>query len=336
MVHLYAILSDIHANFEALEAVERDARAMARQERIPPKNLRFISLGDVVDYGPRPNECMAWVEENVTLAIQGNHDRNVAAPEYEAPDGSINQDYWPITLWTRRTLKKQYKQLLGVWKESAASPSLPGLDRFILFHGNLRFKDQHIKSSGDARPNLEEIEERGFPWGMFGHTHYQGYFTLKADIEAVLARAEDEEFRIGESSRQKKKMKGCPVNRWADLPGEPFRTLLNPGSVGQPRRHPLLKRNGTKYPEASYMLLKVNGRGYPKFQFRRVTYDVEETIRQLEQLRWPPPPAQQKGHDIYKDEGMAEIDPRLEEALKNISQTLPQVVKTLIDKLKTG
>src|SRR5690606_30793976 len=62
----YLILSDIHANLEALEAVIRDAEG--RYERV-------VCLGDVVGYGADPNAVCEWVRENADVIIRGNHDK---------------------------------------------------------------------------------------------------------------------------------------------------------------------------------------------------------------------------------------------------------------------
>jgi len=60
------IVSDIHANFEALS-------------RIPEGWDHVLCLGDLVDYGPDPVPCVAWVRERATVAIRGNHDQAVAS-----------------------------------------------------------------------------------------------------------------------------------------------------------------------------------------------------------------------------------------------------------------
>ncbi|MFQ5619171.1 MAG: metallophosphoesterase family protein, partial [Rhodospirillales bacterium] len=62
----YAIISDIHANLEALQAVLADAR---------PRADVFVCLGDIVGYNPDPNECLRLVQETCQLAIVGNHDQ---------------------------------------------------------------------------------------------------------------------------------------------------------------------------------------------------------------------------------------------------------------------
>ena len=128
---LYAVISDIHANYPALEAVADDARETAQHEG--DGDVRFVCLGDVVDYGPQPNECMAWVRENVSIIIQGNHDRDVAAPLHEPPQG-IDPKYWPITLWTSMHLNSDHKDAIRTWKPKRVTP--PGLEAFTLLHSS--------------------------------------------------------------------------------------------------------------------------------------------------------------------------------------------------------
>ena len=65
-----AVLSDIHANFHALEAVGKDIGEQHVDE--------IWCLGDTVGYGAHPRECLRWVEERVALHVKGNHDEAVA------------------------------------------------------------------------------------------------------------------------------------------------------------------------------------------------------------------------------------------------------------------
>ena len=66
------IVSDIHANWEALEAVL--ASAAGRYDRI-------ICCGDLIGYGPDPNRVLDWARTSVQLVIRGNHDKVAIAPE---------------------------------------------------------------------------------------------------------------------------------------------------------------------------------------------------------------------------------------------------------------
>jgi putative phosphoesterase len=62
------IVSDIHSNFAALQAVEKDAGEVDA----------VAFAGDAVDYGPRPAECIAWLRQHATWAVRGNHDEALA------------------------------------------------------------------------------------------------------------------------------------------------------------------------------------------------------------------------------------------------------------------
>jgi protein phosphatase len=62
------VVSDIHGNIEALRAVEA----------AEPDADQVLCLGDLVDYGPRPDATVAWVRENATTTVRGNHDNAVA------------------------------------------------------------------------------------------------------------------------------------------------------------------------------------------------------------------------------------------------------------------
>src|SRR6478609_226807 len=59
------VVSDIHANWPALEAIDEEYDVC-------------LCLGDLVDYGPDPVRCVQWVMENATYSIRGNHDHGVA------------------------------------------------------------------------------------------------------------------------------------------------------------------------------------------------------------------------------------------------------------------
>ena len=79
----YLILSDIHANLEAHQAVLEDARGQYD---------RILCLGDLVGYGADPNAIVEWARENVTAVIRGNHDRVSAAgdPQGAGRDGDVS------------------------------------------------------------------------------------------------------------------------------------------------------------------------------------------------------------------------------------------------------
>ncbi len=101
----YAILGDIHANFEALQAVLADAR----------KNgvTHYVSLGDIVGYNASPVECLETVRELNCPVVRGNHDH------YCAGDDKL-EGFHPVAAdvvdWTRRQLSREQRDFLGSLK----------------------------------------------------------------------------------------------------------------------------------------------------------------------------------------------------------------------------
>src|SRR5262249_31827675 len=98
----FAILSDIHANLEALEAVLADARDR--------RCTHFICLGDVVGYNANPRECLDLVRELDCPVVKGNHDEEVTL---SASSEHFNELAEHAIQWTRDTLTNQDKEWLG-------------------------------------------------------------------------------------------------------------------------------------------------------------------------------------------------------------------------------
>jgi predicted phosphodiesterase len=73
------VVSDIHGNIEALRAVEA----------AEPEADQVLRLGDLVDYGPRPDATVAWVRENATTTVRGNHDPFLSTCVRQVPPRSF-------------------------------------------------------------------------------------------------------------------------------------------------------------------------------------------------------------------------------------------------------
>lgn len=308
---LYAVLADIHSNYPALQAVEADARGIAQVEKA--EGPYFLCLGDVVDYGPQPNECVAWVSEHCSVVIRGNHDDVVA----RGPEDlfRINPDYWPITLWTIQTLDPEHKAQIQGWRPDHQ------LFSFTLFHGSLILGlDGRVDDIYLAGENLEKLQTN---YGLFGHTHYQGYFEQDVDQTVRMFLAYPNGKRPRSSSKPGRKIQQwypAPVGEWQSLPKH-GKAFFNPGSVGQPRRHAVLIDAEIPHDyRAAYMLLLLDESGEGAFQFRRVDYNVEETIRYLQAIRWP-----------QKRSSKGEIHlPREEHRLTNLRKQLPDCVENIL------
>ncbi|HEX4929071.1 MAG TPA: metallophosphoesterase family protein, partial [Gaiellaceae bacterium] len=116
-----AVLSDVHSNLHALEAVLAEVDTGGFDE--------IWCLGDVVGYGPRPNECAAILRERATLCLAGNHDLVVLG---KIAMTTFADDAGVAALWTQRALDDEARAFLETLEPLA---SRPGAE---LFHGSPR------------------------------------------------------------------------------------------------------------------------------------------------------------------------------------------------------
>ncbi|MBY0507864.1 MAG: metallophosphatase family protein [Bryobacteraceae bacterium] len=193
----YLILSDIHANWQALEAVLADAAGQYD---------RILCLGDYVGYGASPNEVVDWARAHVSVNLRGNHDR--AACGLTSLDW-FNDHARASALWTMAELSAENK----AWLRALPQGPLPHED-FALIHGAPLDEDEYITSPDLARDALDYLEPA---LAFFGHTHLQGGFVRAGRRMLTVPRLPAKE--------------RAAVYEWQ--PGT--RCLLNPGSVGQPR-----------------------------------------------------------------------------------------------------
>lgn len=193
----YLILSDIHANLEALDAALH--RAQGKYERI-------LCLGDVVGYGADPNAVTEWTRAHTHLVIRGNHDKVCTGlDDMEWFNAAAQQS----ALWTRKSLTPANLQ----WLRDLARGPIP-VEHFLIMHGSPLDEDEYLINPSDVEQLIGYIES---PVNFFGHTHVQGGFALR--------------------DRGVQRLRGVPLNAERfemDLRGEEF-LLINPGSVGQPR-----------------------------------------------------------------------------------------------------
>ena len=188
-----AVVSDIHANLHALEAVLADI------EREQPDEL--WCLGDLVGYGPKPNECCRLVRDRATLSLCGNHDLGVLGVIDLA---DFAGDAGVAARWTRTVLGADER----AWLETLAPSAVR--DGVELFHASPRDPIwEYVLSDHIAQLGLQATAA---PLVLVGHSHIP------------LSIAWDETTLSGGVAAG-----GTEV----ELAGA--RRLLNPGSVGQPR-----------------------------------------------------------------------------------------------------
>jgi diadenosine tetraphosphatase ApaH/serine/threonine PP2A family protein phosphatase len=194
------ILSDIHSNLEALNAVMAAA----------PSYDTVWNLGDVVGYGANPNEVIDRVRELGSVFVRGNHDKVCSG-------AAGLEDFNPIAgraaKWTRCVLSAEHT---GWLRQMPAGPIMPDGPEVSCVHGSLFDEDEYVLTLRDAWLPLTKASTR---INFFGHTHLQGGFATNGE----------EWFRITPRYH----------SRGADefeLPlRQNVRYLINPGSVGQPR-----------------------------------------------------------------------------------------------------
>jgi predicted phosphodiesterase len=198
----YLIISDLHSNLEALEAVIE-----ATQGRYD----RIVCCGDLVGYGADPNATVEWARANVAVIVRGNHDKACCGVT-EGQD--FNHIARNAAMWTRGQLRPEN---LAYLRELPSGPIL--LDGFQMVHGSFTDEDEYLFFADDA---ALEFPALALPLTFFGHTHLQGGFvrTGPGPVRPIrLSYPQD---------------KTCAASAFLELQ-EREQYLLNPGSVGQPR-----------------------------------------------------------------------------------------------------
>src|SRR5918996_2176521 len=194
----YLVLSDIHANMEAFDAVLVAAKAIGYDH--------VLVLGDLVGYGADPNAVVEKVRELAPLAlIRGNHDK--VGSGLESPEG-FNAVARNAIRWTYDTLTSGNREWL------ASLPAGPVIvDDFIeICHGTPFDEDAYVFDDLDALRSLHASER---PVCLFGHTHVQVGYALTGDQFTLTTMDDTRPLMIA-------------------LPSDTSH-LINPGSVGQPR-----------------------------------------------------------------------------------------------------
>lgn len=190
----YGIISDIHGNLEALHAVLAALRDMDE----------IVCLGDIVGYGPDPDECCQKVMHQCTVILVGNHDRAAVHPEEAL---TFNNDARDAALWTADHIAPKTRMFLSTLPTTA----LLGCE-VLLVHGAPSDPDLYVASLFDATDEFPAMDR---PICFYGHTHIPEAYLL----------------REGEILPERLDIHpGKPVTLEAKT-----KYLINVGSVGQPR-----------------------------------------------------------------------------------------------------
>ena len=235
----YAIIADVHANLEALEAVLKDIKKR--------KIESILFLGDAVGYGPNPNKCIEVLQEIVSestrtekVSLMGNHDSAViglTALEYFNPNARAAIE------WTKDVLTHENRIFL---KDLPLVNSLKH-DSIFLVHATPKEPEQwhYLLTKQDAYINFHFFTEKIC---LIGHSHQPSIIEQSPEGELVVYKDK------------------------ADIKDK-HRYIINVGSVGQPRdgnpdaAYALLNENSIEIKRVSYDILstqkKMRGAGLP-------------------------------------------------------------------------
>jgi diadenosine tetraphosphatase ApaH/serine/threonine PP2A family protein phosphatase len=205
------VLSDIHGNLHALEAVLGAAQASSGEGFD-----QLWNLGDMVGYGARPNEVIEILRALATVSVRGNHDRVCSGISSSV---GFNPIAATAAAWTRAALKSDNRDWLRAVPMGPLLPLHQAGARAMCAHGSPLHEDQYIASMRDAWTPLQRMATE---ITFFGHTHVQGGFSQRAEQWEEDRPLYYDRFRATTE---------CFV---LEVPAG-SRHLINPGSVGQPR-----------------------------------------------------------------------------------------------------
>jgi predicted phosphodiesterase len=198
-----AIISDIHGNLEALQAVLAHVASQGIEE--------VFCLGDIIGYGPNPCECLDLVIDKSSICLLGNHDQGAMFD----PEG-FNSGAERAIFWTRNQLENSTgprDQIDRRWDFLGTLPRVHRDNQWLYVHGSPRNPVNEYVFPEDIY-NQKKMEKLFglITWGCFqGHTHVPGIFLSSLEFITPEQTSNVFEFREGE------------------------KFMVNVGSVGQPR-----------------------------------------------------------------------------------------------------
>lgn len=249
----HAVISCLHANLAALEAVLAD---------IDQQGIATITcLGDLVGYGPQPNEVVDLVRQRSIPTCQGCWDEDIIeglnACDCSYPSQLAERRGHLAHQWTAAQLSEENKAFL------ASLPMSLRRDRLLFVHGSPNSQHEYLLPDMDAFAALERVESAGAATLFCGHTHRPYVRELREGSirvrirqrpgePAAVAEAEDTELRL------------------------PLRRIINAGSVGEPR-------HGNTH--ATYV---IHDEDTGAVAIREVPYEVERTCSAIIDAGLPP------------------------------------------------
>ncbi|MDD3118583.1 MAG: metallophosphoesterase family protein [Victivallales bacterium] len=257
----YAIISDIHANYDALSVVLEKCRELAIED--------FICLGDIVGYNAEPERCLNAVRQlNLLGCVKGNHDEYVAG-DSESMEG-FNPHARKAVLWTKEQLVEEERQWL---RERPLRQTIPN-SNITIVHATLDSPEAwgYIFDIHHAADNFSyQFTQLCF----CGHSHVPVAFCKKPitnSSEKPIIELYDWAYKRNEEYAPLDA--GVADNITIDiLPG--YKYLINVGSVGQPRNND---------PRASFAIYDRSAQTVTRF---RLPYDIKSQQEKIRAAQLP-------------------------------------------------
>lgn len=256
---MYAIISDIHSNLEALEAVLAD---------IDRRGIREIyCLGDVIGYGASPRECLDQVIERCVVCLCGNHDQAVF---YEPCNFNVGAER--AAYWTRSVLEDEPNKAKRNrrWEMLANLPLRHEAKGLLMVHASPRrpvneylFAEDVYTNPHKILSNFEKLEARHQAC-VVGHTHVPGVFLDDPYFEPPDELPEPMVYSITNEEK----------------------AIINVGSVGQPRDRDaracyVVVYEGEEAPEDYDPPQAGPGEQVSTLEFVRLEYDIDKAARKI-------------------------------------------------------
>jgi predicted phosphodiesterase len=228
----YVIFSDIHSNIEAFDK-------LILQKKINHAD-KFLFLGDLVGYGPNPNEVLTQFQLLPNMSfVRGNHDKVIADLESSSlfnPAAAFSAE------WSKLKISAANYQFL---KQLPKGPQI--IDRFItICHGSPFDEDYYVFSQFEAAESFKFMETS---IGFFGHTHFPIIYYLRNEKIDIVPLNENMRIKLDANTKY----------------------LINPGSIGQPR---------DKNPDSSFVIFDSSKREINFIRFSYDVKITQKKIRE--------------------------------------------------------
>lgn len=235
----YLIFSDIHSNLESFEKLF----SLKKTKDVD----KFIFLGDMVGYGPNPNETVSLYRElsatNPFHCIRGNHDKVTADLESSSlfnPVAAFSAE------WSKVQISTENKEFI---KNLKKGPEV--VDHFItICHGSTFDEDYYVFSMFEAIESFKFMETS---LGFFGHTHFPIIYLLRNEKIDVVPLTSNTKIKLDSNTRY----------------------FINPGSIGQPR---------DKNPDPSFIIFDSSKK---EIHFQRFSYNIKKTQKKIRNAELP-------------------------------------------------